>query len=119
MRYVLWVLNVLIATLTAINVIAWGYAVKSIGEPELNLRFLLKLILNRWYILAISSAFVTSLLSYVVYRAKGVLAGRYFLSLSHIATILAAIIVLGERPRLIEWLGVALVITGVLLIGYS
>lgn len=119
MKYILWILNVLIAALTAINVIAWGHAVRSIGEPEPTFRFLLKLVFNRWYIIAISSAFVASLLSYIVYRTKGVLAGRYFLSLSHIATILAAIVVLGEKPKPVEWLGIALVIVGILLIGHS
>jgi len=46
-----------------------------------------------------------------------VLAGRFFLSLGAVATVLACALVLGERPTLTEWIGVLLIIAGALLIG--
>lgn len=119
LKIYLWLINFIIALLTAINVIAWGYAIRSVGNPEFSLRFIIKLILNKWYLLAISAAFVSSLLSYTILRSKGVLAGRYFLSLSHVATILTAVLVLGENLKPIEWIGLILVVIGVILIGRS
>lgn len=117
MKTLLWLINITIALLTAINVIAWGQVIKSVGEPELTLNFFIKLVLNKWYITALLAAFAVSILSYIVLKQRGVLAGRYFLSLSHIATIVSAVVILGERLRPAEWLGIILIVIGVVLIG--
>jgi drug/metabolite transporter (DMT)-like permease len=47
----------------------------------------------------------------------GVLAGRFILATQMVATILAAYLVLGERLSLQGWIGIALIIAGVLLVG--
>jgi len=117
MGTLIWVLNILVALLAAINAIAWGYTIREVGDPQLSLNFLLKLIFNKWFILAMMSAFTAAILSYAILREIGVLAGRFFLSLQIVATILATTIILGERLTPREWIGVALIIAGVVVIG--
>ena len=112
-----WALGVLIALLSAFNAICWGFAIREVGDPRLSLDFLLRLALNKWYVLALASALVSSFLSYAVLREMGVLAGRFFLSLSMVATILACTLVLGEELTLKGWIGIALILAGMLLIG--
>jgi drug/metabolite transporter (DMT)-like permease len=113
----IWALGVLIALLSALNAICWGFAIREVGDLWLSLDFLLRLAFNKWYVLALASALVASFLSYVVLREMGVLAGRFFLSLSIVATILACTLVLGEKLTLKEWIGIALVLAGTTLIG--
>jgi drug/metabolite transporter (DMT)-like permease len=86
-------------------------------RPQLTISFLSRLILNKWFILAMASAFAAALLSYVVLREMGVLAGRFFLSLGAVATILACTFVLGEELTLREWAGIALIMAGVFFVG--
>lgn len=105
------------AALSAVNAIAWGYAVRTVGEPALSLSFLLRLVFNKYFIIAMAVAFAAAVLSYVVLREMGVLAGRFFLSLNIVATVVACTAVLGERLGPVEWLGIALITVGVLLIG--
>lgn len=112
-----WVLNVAVAALAAINAIAWGYATREVGDPQPTLNFLLKLVFNKWFITAMASAFVAALLSYIVLREMGVLAGRFFLSLQTVATILACTLVLGEKLTIREWVGIALILVGITIIG--
>jgi drug/metabolite transporter (DMT)-like permease len=117
MNLIAWVLSLAVALLTAVNAICWGYAIREVGDPQLSLNFLLTLVFNRWFILAMASAFTAALLSYAVLREMGVLAGRFFLSLGTVATILACTLVLGERLTLEEWVGIALIMLGVMLVG--
>ena len=56
-----------IALLAAINAVAWGYAIREVGNPILAPEFLSRLVFNRFFILAMGSAFVAALLSYVVH----------------------------------------------------
>jgi drug/metabolite transporter (DMT)-like permease len=64
-----------------------------------------------------ASAFTAALLSYAVLKEMGALTGRFFLSLGVVTTILACTLVLGERLTLEEWIGVALIMLGVVLVG--
>jgi drug/metabolite transporter (DMT)-like permease len=113
----IWTLGILIALLTALNTISWGFAIREVGDPQLSLDFLLRLVFNKWYILALASALVASILSYAVLREMGVLVGRFFLSLSMVAVVLASTLVLGEKLTSKEWIGVTIIMIGVLLIG--
>lgn len=113
----IWAVGFVYASLSAINAIAWGYTIRSVGEPQLSPSFLFKLLFNIYFIIAMGVAFVAAVLSYVVLREMGVLAGRFFLSLSLVATVLACVVVLGERPSLNEWVGVVLIILGVIILG--
>jgi EamA-like transporter family. len=117
MGALIWVLNTLIALLVAVNAVAWGYAIREVGDPQLSLSFLLKLVFNKWFILAMASAFTAALLSYIVLREMGVLAGRFFLSLSVVTTVIACMLILGEQLTLKQWIGVVLIIIGVILVG--
>ncbi|GBF09528.1 hypothetical protein apy_12530 [Aeropyrum pernix] len=94
----MWILNVAVAILAAVNAIAWGYATREARDPQPILNFLFKLVFNKWFIIGMASAFIASILSYVVLREMGVLVGRFFLSLGTVATILACTFVLGEWP---------------------
>ena len=105
----IWFPGVLIALLSALNAICWGFAVREVGDPQLSLDFLLRLAFNKWYVFALASALVASFLSYVVLREMGVLTGRFFLSLGTIATILACTLVLGEELTPRGWAGVTLI----------
>jgi drug/metabolite transporter (DMT)-like permease len=113
----IWALGVLIALLSALNVVCWGFAIREVGDPRLSLDFLLRLALNKWYVLALASALVASFLSYAVLREMGVLVGRFFLSLSMVATILACTLVLEEKLTLKEWIGIALVLADIAVLG--
>jgi drug/metabolite transporter (DMT)-like permease len=112
-----WVLGILIALLTALNTIWWGFAIREIGDPQLSLDFLLRLLFNKWYVLALASNLMASILSYAVLWEMGVLLGRFFLLLSMVATILIGTLVLGERLVVREWVGIALVLVGIALLG--
>lgn len=103
--------------MSAVDAVAWGFAIREVGDPELSLSFLLKLITNKWYLLAMSLGFVISVLSYAVMREMGVLMGRFFLLLSVAAIVLACTLVLKEPLSLKEVVGMALIIAGVLVIG--
>jgi undecaprenyl phosphate-alpha-L-ara4N flippase subunit ArnE len=113
----IWILGISIALLTALNTISWGFAIREIGDPQLSFDFLLRLLFNKWYVLALASALITSILSYAVLREMGVLVGRFFLSLSMVAVILASTFILGEKLTSKEWIGVAIIMIGVVLIG--
>jgi len=116
-RLDLWMLNVVIAFLSTINAIAWGFTIRELGDPKLTIEFVIRLVFNKYFILAMASAFIASVLSYVILKEFGVMAGRFFLSLSTVATIIASIIVLGERYDLKAWIGVSLIIIGSLILG--
>jgi len=83
----------------------------------MSLDFLFKLGFNRFFILALASAFIASLLTYPVLASLGVMRGRFFLATEAIATILVAHFVLGERMEPIHWLGLGLILIGTLLLG--
>ncbi len=52
MNVLIWVLNLAVALLAAVNAVAWGYATREVGDPQLSLSFLLRLVFNKWFILA-------------------------------------------------------------------
>lgn len=113
----LWLVNVAVALLAAINTIAWGFCVREVGDPKPSIEFLIRLAFNKWFIIAMASAFTASILSYIVLQRMGVLAGRFFLATQTVSTILVAFIVLGEKLSLWKWIGVALIIVGIVMIG--
>jgi len=113
----MWALNVLIAILAALNTLFWGLCIREVGSPSMSLDFLFKLGFNRFFILALASAFIASLLTYSVLASLGVMRGRFFLATGAIATILVAHFILGERMEPIHWLGIGLILIGALLLG--
>jgi len=52
------------------------------------------------------------------FEGDGRYSGRFFLTLQLAAVILAATLVLGERPSSKVWIGILMVIAGVTVIGY-
>jgi drug/metabolite transporter (DMT)-like permease len=112
----LWLVNIAVALLATINTVAWGFCIKEVGDPKPSIEFLIRLVFNKWFILAMVSAFTASILSYIVLQRMGVLAGRFFLALQMITIILVAYLVLGERLSLWKWIGIAFIIVGVILL---
>jgi len=112
-----WILNVVIALLLGVNVLSWGYCVRDLGNPVLSWSFLLKLVFNKFYILALGSALGASLLKYGLVHSMGVLKTGYFLMTSTVVSVLVAYIFLGERLTLLDWIGVGLIIAGVFILG--
>jgi len=100
-----------------VNAVSWGYAIREVVDPQLTMGFLFKLVFNGFFILAIGATFMASLLSYAVISELGVLTGRFFLSLSVVATILVATLILGEHLTSREWARIALIVGGILLMG--
>jgi drug/metabolite transporter (DMT)-like permease len=113
----LWLVNIAIMLLASVNTVAWSFAIREVGDPKLSIEFLTRLVFNKWFIIAMASAFVASILSYIVLQRMGVLAGRFILATQMVAIILTAYLVLGERLSLQRWIGIALIIAGVLLVG--
>jgi drug/metabolite transporter (DMT)-like permease len=112
-----WVLAVLAALLSVIDTLCWGYCTREVGSPQLSLRFFFGLVFNKWFVAASIAGFVGALVNYVILKEMGVLVGRFFLSLNIVAMILTCTFVLGERPTTTEWIGIALILIGVLLLG--
>lgn len=117
MNALMWALGVAIALLAAINAVFWWYCIREVGDPQMTMSFLFKLTFNKWFILALASAFAASLLSYAVLSALGVIAGRFFLTIQMVAIVLTGVFVLGERPSWEQWAGIVLIIAGGLLLG--
>lgn len=117
MNIMIILLGIAISLLAALNTVFWGYAIKEVGSPRLSLGFAFNLIFNKWFILAMVTAFIASILSYIILRELGILIGRFFLSLQSVAIVLASILVLREQPTMNDWIGIALIIMGVMLLG--
>ncbi|MCR8455900.1 MAG: hypothetical protein QXK88_09500 [Desulfurococcaceae archaeon] len=117
MKLILWMLNIVIALLSAVNAIAWGYVIREVGDPKPSMEFIIRLVFNKHFILAMVSAFTASMLSYVIIKEMGVLVGRFFTSLSIVATVLACLLVLGERISVVEIVGIVLIIAGAMILG--
>ncbi|MEN3048397.1 MAG: hypothetical protein ABDH63_06425 [Candidatus Caldarchaeales archaeon] len=112
-----WYVGLVIAVLVGLNTLFWGLTLKEVGAPEVSLRFLFTLFFNKWFILAMLTGFTVAVLSYWVYGDLGVMLGRFFLSLSILSMMLVGTLVLGERPTLEQWIGVAFIVVGALLLG--
>jgi uncharacterized membrane protein len=112
-----WYLGIVIAVLVGLNTVFWGWAVQEVGQPEASLKFLYRLLFNRWFILAMASGFSVSILSYWLYASMGVMLGRFFMTLSAVAIVIAGFLVLKESVGIEQAVGIALIVLGALLVG--
>lgn len=112
-----WALGAIAALLAVIDTLCWGYCTREVGSPQLSLSFFFELVFNKWFIAASVAGFVATPVNYAILKEMGVLVGRFFLSLNTVAMILTCTFVLGEKPTTTEWLGIALILMGVLLLG--
>jgi len=117
MNILIWIINIIIAFLAAFSALCWGNVIKEVGAPNFTLRFLLTLVLNKYYIMAMASALMASMIRYTVLKEMGVLLGGFFLSLSTVATILTCVFILGEKITPRSWVGIALIMIGIILVG--
>lgn len=110
-------LNAIIALLAAVNAVFWGFCIRDLGKPVLSLDFVLRLCFNKFFIVALGSAFVAALVKYTLVEAMGVLKSGFFLATTTVVTILACYLVLGERLGPIDWIGIGLILAGVFILG--
>jgi drug/metabolite transporter (DMT)-like permease len=103
--------------LAALNTYAWGLCIREVGEPYSKVDFIFRLIFNRWFILAMASAFAISLLSYIVFRRVGIIVGRFLLTIQLVITIIVAHQVFNESISTRDLLGIILIIMGIILLG--
>lgn len=113
----IWLVALLVVVLVGVNTFLWGSALREVGRPDVSVGFLLKLFLNGWFILAMVTGFTVAVLSYWVYSELGVMLGRFFLSMSIVSIVIVGRFLLNEAVTIQQWIGVALVIAGALLIG--
>ena len=113
----LFAISGIVALLAALNTYAWGLCIREVGGPYSKVDFLYKLVFNRWFILAMASAFAISLLSYVVLRRVGIIVGRFLLTIQLITTILVAHYVFGESISSKDFLGMIIIMIGIILLG--
>ena len=113
----LWEINGGVVLLSVVNTVFWFYAIKQVGSPNItSLSFLLKLGFNPFFLCAISSALAISVVSYYVLYAIGIGAGRAFLTIGLVATIITSTVLSGQKPSNLEIVGFVVVIIGTLLI---
>ncbi len=94
----------------------WGNVIKEVGSPQVSFKFILSLFSNKYYIMAMSSGFFTSVLRFTVLKKMGILEGRFFLSLNSVINILVMVYVLGEETTRRTWLGIAIILIGSIII---
>jgi len=111
-----WVLNAIVFLLGMANTLFWGYAVRNVGEPSFNFGFLLKLGFNPFFLLALLTALCSTLVSYSILSSLGIARGRFFVATTYIAVVVTSVIFLGEKLTVKEYLGVALILAGTILV---
>ena len=114
---IMWILNIIIALFMGVNALAWGYCIRDIGLPVFSLEFLMKLMFNKFFIIAMLFALSASILRYSVVQNMGVFRANFFLSTAIVAIVLVSVFVLGEKFTSLHCLGVALVLAGVYILG--
>jgi drug/metabolite transporter (DMT)-like permease len=112
-----WILNILFSLLAGVNALFWGLCIKDVEVPVLSIGFLLKLILNKFFILAMFTAFAASLVRYAVVQDMGVFRANFFLTMSSVTIILVSVLVLGEKITLWHCFGIVLIMLGVYILG--
>ena len=113
----IWILNLIIAILTGVSILCWGYCIKDVGLPVLSLGFLIKLAFSKFFIMAMGLGFIAALLKYFIVQDLGVLKASFFLMTSSIAIILVSVFLLGEKITFWNCFGIVLVLSGVWLLG--
>jgi drug/metabolite transporter (DMT)-like permease len=114
----LWWYDAAVILLSAANAVLWFEAIKHVGTPSFTLDFLFKLGLNPFFLSAIFTALCTSVLSYWVLYSLGIGAGRLFLEVSVIATVLTSQFLLKQGLSQWQVIGFVAIMAGVLLVNY-
>ncbi len=117
MSLILYAINIILALVSAFGIFCWGKVIKEVGAPIFTLKFFLSLFLNKYYIMAITSALFSSVLRFSVLKKMGVLSGFFFLSLGFVFTILTAVFILGEKASFRSWIGIGLIVIGIIVVG--
>ncbi len=111
------VINVVFAIAAALGTVALGLAFRELGVMKPNLPYMWSLVINKWFIVAVTLGFGSVFLRYAILRVQGVAQSAYFLQTSLIAVYLLAHFVLGEQFTPKAWVGVAMILVGSSLMG--
>lgn len=114
--FTLWGTNAISIVLVVLNTLFWGYAIKQTGQIDFSLTFLWRLGTNPWFILAIFTALVSTVVTYAARQSLGLAKGSLFYSLGTVALVITSYAVFGERFTWTQGIGVALIMIGVVLV---
>jgi drug/metabolite transporter (DMT)-like permease len=96
---------------------------ESVGLVELtgdSLTTAARSAITTWQILVGLSAFGLSAVLWLISLSRVPLSTAYpFVSLSYVLILLASVVILGERPLALNWLGAGLIMTGITVIGFA
>jgi drug/metabolite transporter (DMT)-like permease len=113
----LWFYGLLFTLLSALNAYFWGLLKNSSNFSGISLRSFLGLVTNIYFDLAIFTAFLASFVAYFIVKQLGIVAGRFFQVIGLVATILVGLIIFKEKLTMEQWLGIILILIGVVLVG--
>lgn len=112
----LWISNLTYVGLVVINTVAWGFAIKQVGTFGLNLAFLWKLGTNPFFIVALLTALVGVLATYVGRASIGLGKASLFYGVGTMATVITSHLVFGEKFDSYQIIGAAMVMAGAVLL---
>lgn len=96
---------------------------ESVGLVELtgeSLSGFARSAITTWQILIGLGAFVLSAVLWLISLSRVPLSTAYpFVSLSYVLILLASVVILGERPLPLNWIGAGLIVAGITVIGIA
>jgi drug/metabolite transporter (DMT)-like permease len=96
---------------------------ESVGLVELtgeSLSTAMRSAITTWQVLAGLGAFGLSAGLWLISLSRVPLSTAYpFVSLSYVFILLASVVILGERPLLLNWVGAGLIMSGIIVIGIA
>jgi len=110
-------INVAFAIAAAVGTVALGLAFRDLGAFKVSLPYVVTLMLNKWFILAVSLGFGSMFLRYAILKAQGLAQSSYYLQTSLIAVYVLAYFVLGEQFTPRAGVGAVMILVGAFLIG--
>ena len=111
----LWVSNVMVCSIVAVNTIAWG-KLRALGSPTLSLSFVRRLFFQRWFLLIQALGLVGAFARYVAQSTIGVGKGNLFYYTGNIVLLIVAKYRLKEGFTLTQLAGIGLVLLGAFLV---
>ncbi len=108
-----------IFALTAVNTVFWGLAVKQLKGLNFSAGAIAKMAMNHSFDLAMISGLLASVASYYLLSEMGLTSGRFFSAIGFVAVVATNYTVFKDHPNPVTWLGVGLVLGGVVVLGLT
>jgi drug/metabolite transporter (DMT)-like permease len=118
-----WALMFLFALLIALSFTCYGVAFRGLGGPPASplgalVGYVLRLLVNPWFLLGLALAFTGSVLRLSIFRLVGIARSALVSELSLVMMVVLACLIFGERlrfPR--DYVGAALIVLGSWIVG--